>query len=538
MDTAFVADSDDESECNTYSPPPAAQAEELPSFASTTSEPVSMTTSSTDPVFFQDVYNEQQIAAAREQQIRLTKGANTSLQLTAPTGTERTDPVSLPSQYPEGTDSSSVNASHAVKSAIMREKRMRQDAIEVADPYAFPSSAEEDQSPGLHRPSWMMDNGSSAAYRGAKGVTVDEAEVSGAPSRKRQRLSELRTDAVDSSLPPTAPPIYSSLPPTMPPVGIDKTVSSTTSEVPSYNLVPTIDIGDDPALIIHPRGLTNGQKEQYLAVELGVPGNLEHQREMRAQSNQLPPQSSARSEHQKTPSKTSAQSTPKATEQRAKSPSGQDVLEVTEHSVLEKTQDKPYTATPRDRRDKRRGRNNAPPAKETEPEHDGSEVQLVPAPATKKQRGRPKKAEKRITRATGAHLKVTEPQSAESVTKKRGRPKKCEAVVLETTQEEEVTQEAADVASAKVPEEDEAKDEMNNANNTTNTKMQDPTVRKVKTDGEDTPNAPNVTSKETLPKEPEKRIAILQKGSAGKPLYRIGLSKRSRIAPLLKSLPN
>ncbi|ATY65958.1 AT DNA-binding motif [Cordyceps militaris] len=527
MTPAFIADSDEESETDTFSPPPAAQVEE-PSFASTNSEPVSLATSSTDTTFFQGIYHEQQIAAAREQQLRTHGGLNETLPPTAPTGTEQTDPVSLPSQYPEGTpltvgDTNRSNASNPIKSAIMRGKKVRQDTVRAADPYAFPSSAEEDESRGGHRAGRMMAVSSSLAYRGAGVGGVDEEDAMGPPLRKRQRLNPRGNDCIDSSLPPTAPQMYSSIPPTMPPVVVDEITNNENTERSSTQLVPTMDISDDPSLMIHPRGLTSNQKQQYIAVDLAArEGNEDIM-------NQTPRQSRARSQRQRTNATASKPETPK---RRAKSKPDKDVVKSPQLGTPEQTQEGKHIVVLDDSEDEAYGGNDTQVVKEIERKLAADEIQPLTTPATKRTRGRPKKAE---SQAQGALAIPSEPKRAPEsgrALKKRGRPRKAETAVVVETKLEVVEE---DEAQTEVPEGGGAKHEKII---TTDVKTEDQTKpNDVKVDDEKAAGGSLVTAKKTPQKPAGKRIETPQMGSTGKPLYRIGLSKRSRIAPLLKSLP-
>lgn len=535
MAPAFIADSDDESEGNTFSPPPAAQAEDHPSFASTRSEPASLATSSTDPHFFQDIYKEQQIAAAREQRLRDGDGDIGSLQLTAPTGTEQTDHVSLPSQYPEGKslavgDRNRGNPSNAVKSAIMKGKRMRQDIAEATDPYAFPSSAEEDQRVDGLQAGWvpttdLTDCGSNTG--------VEEEEKMGPPSRKRQRLSGRANDGVDSSLPPTAPPIYSSIPPTMPPGDIGETAGVNNAEHPKF-LAPALSIGEDPSLIINPRGLSSSQKEQYVALELPSSSDPERQRGHEDVLPQLPPGSSAQSQRQKTPPKRSSPSTSRTTRQRrGKSQPGGDTAASIQLGTPEQTQENHSTKVLLDSDDEEYAMNGNRAAKETKVEDDVYEIPPSPVKPAKKKRGRPKKAGKETQEAVATQLETTEGIKPEKVARRRGRPKKSELVVVEEADPDARVN--LDEVPAQIVEEEEATDE---ARDTTGICVEEVTVpQHAKVDNELTLETPSVDAKETPRKRAGKGTSTPQTGSAGKPLYRIGLSKRSRIAPLLKSLP-
>ncbi len=536
MAPAFIADSDDESEGNTFSPPPAAQIEDPPSFASTRSEPASLATSSTDPVFFQGIYKEQQLAATRQHQLRDGGGDSWSLQLTAPAGTEQTDHLSRPSQYPEGTplavgDPNRGHTSHAVKSAIMKEKRLRQDIAGAVDPYAFPSSAEEDQRVGGPQAGWATET--DFADCGTGGAGIGEEKKMGPPSRKRQRFSGRAKDGVDSSLPPTAPPIYSSIPPTMPPGDIGETEGVDEAEIPS-TLAPTMSIGEDPSLIINPRGLSSSQKQQYVALELPVSSNPERQRDHDGVLPQLSPQSSAQSQRQKTPTKRSTPSKSRTTKQRrGKSQPAGDIVASIQLGAPEQTQEKQSTKVLLDSDEEGYELNGTRAVKETEVEDDIYEIQPSPVKPAKKKRGRPKKAEKETQEAAVTHSETTEGNKPGEVARKRGRPKKSEPVVVEEA--EQVAGVNLDDAPAQVAEEDETKDE---ARDTTDVNLEDVTVpQHVKVDNEKALEDPSVAAKQTPQKRAGKGTATPQTSSASKPLYRIGLSKRSRIAPLLKSLP-
>ncbi|OAA63173.1 AT hook, DNA-binding motif protein [Cordyceps fumosorosea ARSEF 2679] len=526
---AIIADSDDESDANTFSPPPAGQLEELHSFASTTSEPVSLATSSTDPVFFQGVYNEQQDAAVREQRLRLTGGDITSLPLTAPTGTEQTDPVSLPSQYPAGTPSAvetdRIRASNVTKSAIMRGKKTRKINATLADPYAFPSSPEDGESQDRHHAGLR----SSLKSREAVGAGVPDDENMGPPSRKRQRLDERQNNTVDSSLPPTAPPIYSSIPPTMPPIIVDDTIDHMVAVNSSNYLAPTIDINDDPSLIIHPRGLTSSQKEQYQAVELARSSHPEQQKE----NGDLQKQSNRKSQRQKTPSKKSTPSMMRSSKRLAKSQAEQGPAESASLSTPSDAQEMEQAVVLHDHEVEAYGENDNQTVSETKPEDDVYEVQPTPVKPPKKKRGRPKRAEKQTQAAQDAQSEPTESTDAGKPAKKRGRPKKSEAAVVEE-QNEEVSPIAKESGTKLI-----AGDEATNKTAiTTDGDVENLTALKdVKVDDEKTAVTPCVLAKVTPQKPAGNRIATPQTGSAGKPLYRIGLSKRSRIAPLLKTLP-
>lgn len=534
MAPAFIADSDDESEGNTFSPPPAAQAEDDPSFASTRSEPASLATSSTDPHFFQGIYKEQQIAAAREQRLRDGDGDIGSFQLTAPTGTEQTDPVLLPSQYPEGKslavgDRNRGNTSHAVKSVIMKGKRMRQDMAGAIDPYAFPSSAEEDQRVGGPQAGWVPTT--DLTYCGNSNTGIEEEEKMGPPSRKKQRLSGRANDGVDSSLPPTAPPIYSSIPPTMPPGDLGETAVVNNANDPGI-LAPAMSTGEDSSLIINPTGLSSSQKEQYVALELLRSSDPERQREHEDALPQLPTDSSAQSQRQRTPSKRSSPSTSRTTRQRrGKSQPGGYIAASIQLGTPEQTQENHSTKVLLNSDDEEYEMNGTRAAKETKVEDDVYEIPPSRVKPAKKKRGRPKKAGKETQEAVAMQLETTEGIKPEKVARKRGRPKKSESVVEEEA--EQLTEINLDDAPAQVAEEDEAKDEARDAGDAQNVTV----FQHVTVDNESALETPSVAAKETPQKRAGKRTSTPQTGSAGKPPYRIGLSKRSRIAPLLKSLP-
>ncbi|EJP61679.1 uncharacterized protein BBA_09389 [Beauveria bassiana ARSEF 2860] len=537
MARAFIADSDDESERDAFSPPPAAQAEGPHSFVSTASEPVSLATSSTDPVFFQGIYYEQQSAAARAQQLRGVGAGSVNLPMTAPTGTEQTDPVSLPSQYPDGTplvigDSNRGYASRAVKSAIMREKMTRQNTTRTADPYEFPSSAEEDRGGGARRAGRKTATGSSVAYRGTGGVAVDEEENMAPPSQKRQRLSRRRNDAVDSSMPPTALPIHSSIPPTMPPVNLDENIEAKPAHITS-SLMPTVPMNDDPSLIINARGLTSSQKEQYVAVEQPASSDLQNQADQQDTSDQLPLQLSATSQRQKTQTKKSTSRKSKAAKQRrGKFQSGEDLTSFTQVNTPDETQERYPTVVLPNSEDDGHQENDTQPVNDPEPQ---AETRTMPDQAIRKKRGRPKKIVKQMKKAATTQLEAAESQKPATVPKKRGRPKKFETLgvkkqeVIEVEAYEAPTKPTdGHIAGVVTETEDTSDSKVEEAVSLNNVKVDDGKICKP---------APGVTAAETPQKPAGKRTATPQMGSASKPLYRIGLSKRSRIAPLLKSLP-
>ncbi|KAJ6782226.1 hypothetical protein PWT90_10872 [Aphanocladium album] len=525
MSPAFIADSDDESEGHGFSPPPAAQLDEARSFASTKSDPASLATSSTDPVFFQGVYREQQIAAAREQQLR--DGTGVHLQSTAPAGTEQTDPVSLPSQYPDNTPLTvgDGNRIFAVDSTTATGKMTGHGAVGAADPYAFPSSPEQGPAGDAGHEVWMA-NGSSVAYRETWDTGRDENMRP--PSRKRQRLNSQAHDNVDSSLPPTAPPLYSSVPPTMPPADLNSTLDASNADVAGM-LAPTMSISNDPSLVIHPRGLTSSQKEEYVAVVLPASSNPERQAEYEELPNTLLPQPSAASEHQKTPKSPSPSKEKRAKQRVKKKLSEAAVTESIQLGTPERTQEDKPAMVLADSEDEGYEAIDTPAANEGQPEDDIYEMQPSPVKPAKKKRGRPKKQKEETP------IVQTEPMEENKTGKtgkKRGRPKKSEAILVE---EEEVAGVNADEKPTIAGEDDKAEDR---AQLTIDTKVEDATTAGA-TNGDDERQleAPVVTAKETPRKPAARGAATPQQGSAGKPLYRIGLSKRSRIAPLLKSLP-
>lgn len=168
-------------------------------------------------------------------------------------------------------------------------------------------------------------------------------------------------------------------------------------------------------------------------------------------------------------------------------------------------------------------------------EDNESDIEEVPPPVQKKkQRGRPKKNDTK---------EVKEKDSGAKVKKKRGRPKKSEQVV-KVDEEEEGIQEAADAVTTvpmdsvksdmelqtdlklehEYPDAPAAKLDANTENTTSMTKQA------PQTPGPDTKRDVSVTeAKNKATKTPSTPA-----GSSGRPLYRVGLSKNTRIAPLLK----
>lgn len=526
MAPAFIADSDEESEGAPFSPPPAAQVQE-PSFASTRSEVVSLTTSSTDPLFFQSVYKEQ-IAAARGHNPASQPGG-AQFQHSAPAGTEQTDPVSLPSQYP-GTplmvgDANRGFFTNVVRSAMMQGKALRQqeDGGDAADPWAIPSSAEQQSQARSTRR--VAKIGSSVAYRATGGIDVGEDENMAPPYKKRQKLDQ--GNHVESSLPPTAPPLYSSIPPTMPPGG-SYTANGEMNDGES-TLAPTMSLGNDPSLVIHPRGLTSSQKEEYAAVELPASSHPE-QPEPEDGPDELPNTQSNTNERQKqTPRKKATPPRAKRSKQRrrGKSPQAEESMQSVQLGTPEQTQDEKKTITVLpDSEDEGYGEDDTQTVQREEPEEDAYEMQPAPERPTKKQRGRPKK-EKATEEATKAEPVADLTHNAGKKGKKRGRPKKSAVVVVDD--EEEAPQE--------MPSENE---EAADAASVSDTKLKaiepETTAVEVVPSKAQQDVAVPVAPVQATPQKPARKGITTPQGMSGKPLYRIGLSKRSRIAPLLKSL--
>ncbi|KAJ2968535.1 hypothetical protein NQ176_g9131 [Zarea fungicola] len=533
MAPAYIADSDDESEGNSYSPPPAAQAEQPPSFCSK-SDTASLATSSTDPTFFRNIYKEQ-IAAAREQQGHLSQLRGGQLQFTAPAGTEQTDPVSLPSQYPEDAPLTVGDAnrgySNALKSVIMREKALRQeDGGQAVDPWAVPSSAEEESMGSKKKFGWTMNVNSSVAYANAREYGASEDEQMRPPSRKRQRLmAEGQDSNIESSLPPTALPINSSLPPTMP-------ISNNTAYLDNFDdlpstLVPTMSIGNDPSLIINPIGLTNSQKEEYETLEVPVSSNTEQKQHLEQPHGESPnkaaPQSSAKSQRRKTPKKKTKSSQQKTKRRSVKPAITELVTESVQLGTPEQTQEgKPVVVLP-DSEDEGYGEDgDIQGAPRHEPEDDVYEMQPSSVKETRKKRGRPERGEREETGTNTGLPEPMGPQNNRKQVMRRGRPKKSAQTVVE---EEQEADEMDKIQNKPLEETKTGNDETAD--------VVDTTAQDAPSPHKDIEVNPVVISRGTPQKPEHKKLATPQPGSTGKPIYRIGLSRRSRIAPLLKSLP-
>jgi hypothetical protein len=162
---------------------------------------------------------------------------------------------------------------------------------------------------------------------------------------------------------------------------------------------------------------------------------------------------------------------------------------------------------------------------------DGSDFEEIPKPVEKKkQRGRPKKADAAASK---------EKKAETTVKKKRGRPKKTEAAIK--LDDDSEVQETGPAVHADAHVETRIKQQLH----------EDPEEPEQSTPAFTKPesNEADKTMPDQAPQTPTSEaqgsagIAALKKsagktptsiGGSGRPLYRVGLSKKTRIAPLLK----
>lgn len=202
-----------------------------------------------------------------------------------------------------------------------------------------------------------------------------------------------------------------------------------------------------------------------------------------------------------------------------------------------------------------------------------NDIEDEPAPQPKKQRGRPKKKAEASEHGSGAaeaacptspttsHARAAEGRSmtkrkqATQGKRKRGRPKKAEQPAAEEAEEKRAQGTVASVHAATLEiakpagdndlheAHDEAKAAQNEATEPEIEKAPQQSTGAETEERRTTPSAQASTEEASEVKQPQQaKIAgsafkppgLAGSSSASKPLYRVGLSKKSRIAPLLK----
>ena len=569
MAPMVIADSDDEDELNCSQPP---RSPEGSSFGASNIPGHASYSESTDPAFFQDVLNEQS-AAARG------KSYETCLENMEPTG----KPGGRVREQQDSAEASSVTSTDPLQAGTelegngnitrLRVMGSKAGAIEADgrrgladDPWEIPSSPDEARAMRVQR-SKKRDGKrgkTSEATSGASGNTttnrsfqsspfgVDEMETRRSKRRKVVTEPTVDHDAEEVDLvqkPPTQQSdgdVRQLSPETMPPPTLPIDRSSFIVALKTRRRDAGQESGDEPS---QDQGLSKPEAGVGLAQSSGSATNTNTPRSE--------PRSSRRSKGESRQSNTKNQT----------NNDNDHETELWTSSLNDMGNNDPTVSVGR-----RGNRNPGPPQEIAIPQAEEAdqsdspplyEEQLPgsgdeesdfaePVPKAKKQRGRPKKAEDQKTTSktkNAAEDHQTNDKSTAKSKKKRGRPKKSDQPAVESKPPEDNFSidakepspiKAEDVAkeersTSNVPEEGEipVKDVKPEADQSRAPGIADVHMRLETETGENT--VKHVKQEEEGKKTPYKPTKLGVTNSDGsKPVYRVGLSKKSRIAPLLK----
>ncbi|KAM0345373.1 hypothetical protein ACHAPU_006535 [Fusarium lateritium] len=623
MPPVIILDSDDDDDLG-YSPPRIVQAPFSPAPAQAEGDAdadakaysengsfgyISRATTSTDPSFFQNIYNEQNDAArgyvpeptARSHDQDLSVSSS---DMTAPAPFKRTvtgliEPSSLPSQRDRAGKEERMPNKDGQEGpdertqALTPGRRKAPTAI-MDDPWDVPSSPERPA-----RPKIKIKLKRSGAQSNSTPESRESGELAMVPDSRSERpgssiSSKTKRRKVGHSEPSFQGSNEVDLV-TMPFSHDHQGDYQDYQPAPTPSMLPpTMPVNEEASFFIAPNPLTDAQKQEYESVQLPSSGSPYHQlppvRQFEIENlassgdatnvntprpnatclmSTAPPPSSIidppraaigqpnRQRWDSSPDVIAAIDSPpweKATSRR-ELPRQNDVPEPTDDEVMEVQQIEQA---------------ELPIMQETVPNNYEHEMAAKPAKA-KKSRGRPKK------KAAGDDVPLTDslppqPEAAESVTKgkkKRGRPRKSEQ--NDAKEESSKIYESLSANDASLSEEsmrpekktksgveeiedrgELAGDEIqpsskSNSCESSALKESDPNVptkslSKADDDGTSTfSDATNIAGKEQKPEKPaaNSKSSTPSKGLSAiinKPVYRVGLSKRSRIAPLLKCL--
>ncbi|KAF5676300.1 hypothetical protein FHETE_2180 [Fusarium heterosporum] len=625
MPPAIILDSDDEDDDLGYSPPRTVQAPFSPAPAQAEGEAdadakaysandsfgyISRATTSTDPSFFQNIYNEQNDAArgyvpeptarSHDQDFSVS-----SSDMTAPAPFKRTvtgliEPSSFPSQRDRPRKEERMPNKDGQKGpdewtqASTPGRRKAPTAI-MDDLWDVPSSPERPVRPKikikLKRSGAQSDSTSESRELDEVAMVSDsrsERPVDLISSKTKRR----KIDHPEPSFQGSDEVNLVTMPFSHDHEGDDRDYQP--APTPSM-LPPTMPVNEEASFLIAPNPLIDAQKLEYESLHLPSSGSPYHQlppvRQFEIQNlassgdatnvntprpnatylmSTAPPPSSIvdppraaigqsnRHRWDSSPDVIAAIDSPpreKAT-RRQEQPSQNDVSEPTDGEVMEAQQIEQV---------------KLPIIQETPPNNYEHEMAAKPAKA-KKSRGRPKKKTTEddvpLINSLPTQLEVTEP--ATNGKKKRGRPRKSEQ--NDTKEESLKVYESLSANDASLSEEsmrpekktksgieeiedrDELAEEDNiqpssKSNSCESFALKDsdlnvPTKSVCNADDNEGSNFSDATNRAEKKQKPEKP-AVSSKGSTpskglsatiNKPVYRVGLSKRSRIAPLLKCL--
>lgn len=644
MPRAVIADSDDED--NILSPPrnPLSPIN-LEAGANRSSDHISHETNSTDPAFFQNIYDEQNNATELPERERLTSSEMTAPADFVPTKTGLVDPSSLtsvtdPLVAKEGKSSSEKRMSDWTQ--VSTPGRKKAPVARMEDLWDVPSSPEENRQPTRKIKIRLRRSGDKAApesvaklnaapievgkdslqEKGSHGLDPRDIVDDPAGRRKRRKVASLDAsqqayNEVDLVTIPFTHEDDATQRNTQRPTDENEATQRNTqrpieNDAMSSMLPPTLPVENETSFFVQPNPLSNSQKKEYQSVHWDSSGNNEHdtlpplphfETQGHASSGSATNINTPRSDlpfvsqgpPQPSEPPASLMSRPKRSS-RLRRNSSPDIISTGEtpakrRRTLRKTEAIPDTApiieevmdVPEEKAEEIQ-HNDESNTNNVEATHD--ELDYAPEPVkqpikTKKTRGRPKKvASTQATETTPAvNSPVADGEPGARQKKRRGRPRKSDQVTavekspqVETISLEDIahiqkSESKEDVESGTHSRVDETSHKQEDLEGSTGTKVEARTVPAPGTGNEleeklkeisdnaviapslkksETASSKDSNSRTTLSEEAgtsgakktpdQKKPAIKGVASISKPIYRVGLSKKSRIAPLLKSL--
>lgn len=540
MSPAIIADSDDESDDQDLSTVPITRRGDILQLAGQqtgySDSMVSLPTSSTDPAHFQSVYKEQ-IAAAQQQHAQGTRGAFVTPQDATQQTWEATDPVSLPSQYVNMH--TVVSRAHGLSESVQAGNGA--DGTQQGEnPWEVPSSPEKRTSDSTSRRAAKNDAKSSESGQplaaddsngnGAKGYDGDEVDAQRAKKRRRVDQQDENADFLQRQ-------------------AMDQELQNGTAEgLGDSSLPPTMPMQNDPSLVITTQPLSASQKMQYQSVEV-APGNSD---EAYNSSQKGPTKEVDTPERKKTTKRKSPQQPAKKRQSRKKRTELSEEIIVLEDHVDEDA----HGVNEIDDAGIPDAQKRGLPDSDDEAFADdivalGTQVETeetVTTPAKPKKRGRPKTTNKeKATEGADTEKTTAAPQPTGTTKRKRGRPRKQKGEVDSAQQRpgrhkadaEEAKDEQQNSPAPEVRRE-EQQDVPSDMQPETTDAVAEEDSKEQRTETPD--DSKTLSAPAEVAKAGSNAVSRKQGGgskaspsSDGKPpVYRVGLSRRSRIAPLLK----
>jgi hypothetical protein len=547
MAAAIIADSDDEGDDHDMSTVPITRRGDILQLAGQqtgySDSLASLTTSSTDPAYFQSIYKEQVAAAAQQQQQQgqLITPQEAGTQQTW----EATDPVSLPSQYVNiHTVTDKTNGLIGVGNVGDGVEGARTVAG-TGDLWDVPSSPEQGWSTTSRRGRSKKDkgDGSSRPLRvnasngnGNRGRVWESDDASRA--KKRPKLDQAQDENAEFAQRQV----------------MDRELQNGTAEgFADSSLPPTMPMQSDPPLVITTQLLSNSQRMEYQNVEL-----LSSRPDENMQSSQQSPaKETATAGPRKRKGKSSSKQGTRKRQAKKKRQELSEEIIVVEDPAEEATQDHAGyddagipDAQLRNLPDSDDAYEDEIVALDTQ-----TDGKAIKPPTKPNKRGRPRKSVKEEKTedplpepASEATREVSQPAK-----KKRGRPRKEKPSEIKQAIQSSPVEGKVEVAEdndtqhnvAPAADVQPAADRHTIANDDTLPELADTATddsaggekMQAAKEGKSSDEAKASSSTVLSRKQPlGKQLDSKASTSAGgkPPLYRVGLSRRSRITPLLK----